>query len=455
MAADMVIKNGFLVMAGEGIVQASLAISEGKVTGIFDPAYALPSREEIDATGLYVFPGVVQPHAHLGRGPEMPDFATETRSAVIGGVTTTMVFHRSASNYGTDLQSTIGKANRLSHQDFAYHLQIMSEEQVANIPRYLKEFGISSFKFNMGYKGEEAQAKDIFELNDGLLYEAMEAIGRIKGLVACVHAENSELIAYNTAKLRREGRNDLVAWAESRPVHAEAESIGRALYFSRLTCCPLYIAHMTTAEGLCLIREHRKLGGAPVYVETCPQYLTHHMHSSVGLKGRFIPPLRTEKDNEALWQGLASGDIDTIGIDQGTRKVEPETVNIWERLTTPREAVTSLPMLITEGYHKRGLKLERIAALTSANAASIFNLCPRKGSLRIGSDADLAIVDINREKKVTSELIQSASEFSIYEGWTLKGWPVTTICRGRVAMRDGQPVSEPGWGQYLTRPPLR
>lgn len=453
MAADMVIKNGFLVMPGDGIVKASLAVNEGKVAGIFDHSSPLPAKAEIDATGLYIFPGVVQPHAHLGKGAEMEDFATETRSAVIGGVTTTMVFHRATSNYGSDFQRTISKAAQLSHMDFSYHLQIMSEEQMANIPRYLKEFGISSFKFNMGYKGKEAKEKDIFELSDGLMYEAWAEIGRMKGLVACIHAENSEIIAYNTAKLRRQGRNDLIAWAESRPVHAEAESIGRALYFSRLTGCPLYIAHMTTAEGLRLIREHRKNGGAAVFIETCPQYLTHHMHSPVGLKGRFIPPLRTEGDNEALWQGLASGDIDTIGIDQGTRKVEPESVGIWERKTSPREAVTALPVLITEGFHKRGLKLERIAALTSANPAAIFNLYPCKGALQVGSDADIAIVDINREKKVTREMIQSASDFSIYEGWSLKGWPVTTICRGRVAMRDGEPVSEPGWGKFIARRP--
>jgi dihydropyrimidinase len=383
----------------------------------------------------------------------MADFAMETRSAVIGGVTTTIVFHRATSNYGSDFQNAISKAARLSHMDFSYHLQIMSEEQIANIPRYLNEFGISSFKFNMGYKGKEAEEKDIFELNDGLLYEGLAEIGRMKGLVACIHAENSELIAFNTAKLRRQGRNDLIAWAESRPVHAEAESIARVLYFSRLTGCPLYIAHMTTAEGLRLIREHRKNGGAAVFIETCPQYLTHHMHSPIGPEGRFIPPLRTEVDNEALWQGLANGDIDTIGIDQGTRKVDSESVSVWERKTSPREAVTALPMLITEGFHKRGLKLDRIAALTSANPAAIFNLYPRKGTLQVGSDADIAIVDINREKMVTREMIQSASDFSIYEGWSLKGWPVITICRGRVAMQDGEPVSEPGWGKFVARRP--
>jgi dihydropyrimidinase len=321
------------------------------------------------------------------------------------------------------------------------------------LPRYLQEFGISSFKFNMGYKGEEAKTKNIAELNDGIMYAAFDRLAGMKGTVACVHAENSEIIAYYSDKFRKTGRDDLKTWSESRPALAEAEAINRSLYLSEQAGCPLYVAHMTTAEGLRLIREQRKKGGAPIFIETCPQYLTHDMNSSLGRIAKFIPPLRTAADTEALWQGLISGEIDTIGIDQNTRTVEPEGVSVWKRKTTPREAVTALPVLITEGLHKRGLSLERIATLTSYNPARIFNLYPRKGALRVGSDADLVIVDINREKRVTKDMIKSASDFSLYEGVLLRGWPVTTVCRGRVIMRDGETVGERGWGEYLERRP--
>ena len=169
MEADLLIKNGFLVMPRVGIVKGALAISGGKITGILGSPAPVKAEKEIDAEGLYVFPGVVQPHAHLGRGDDMEDFDTETRSALIGGVTTTLVFHRAKGDYARDFPATTSKAAGLSHMDFSYHLQIMEDLQIDNIPSYLSRFGISSFKLNMGYKGEEAKGKDIHELNDGLM----------------------------------------------------------------------------------------------------------------------------------------------------------------------------------------------------------------------------------------------------------------------------------------------
>ncbi len=453
MEADLIIKNGFLVMPYVGVRKGDLAVREEKIVAILESASQVKAREEIDATGRYVFPGVVQPHAHLGRADQVEDFATETRSAALGGVTTTLVFHRGTEDYGSELAGMVREAANLAYADFSYHLQIMSDEQIEKMPAYLKEFGISSFKLNLGYKGEEAKDKAILEMNDGLLHAALQRIGTLPGVVACIHAENSEIIAYHTARLKKEGKDDLISWSESRPDYAEAEAVQRTLYLSELTGCPLYIAHLTTDKGLRLVREHRKKGGAAVFAETCPQYLTHHMHSPVGRRGRFIPPLRKEADNEALWQGLAKGDIDTIGIDQGVRKIEPEEVSVWERKTSPREAVTMLPVLITEGFYKRGLTLKRIAEITSANPARIFNLYPRKGTLMVGSDADVTIVDLNQVKKVGKDIIQSFSDFSIYEGWSLQGWPVLTLCRGKVIMRDGQPRGERGYGKYLERQP--
>lgn len=200
-----------------------------------------------------------------------------------------------------------------------------------------------------------------------------------------------------------------------------------------------------------MVREHRRNGVSRVYAEICPQYLTHNMHDDLGRTGKFTPPLRRKDDNDSLWGGLINGDIDTIGVDQVARKVDDESIPIWERSNTPREAATALPVLISEGFHKRGLPLERIAQITSANVARIFNLYPRKGTLGIGSDADFVIVDIHREKKVTKKIIQTFSEFSLYEGWTLKGWPVLTVCRGEVIMAEGEIVGKQGWGNFIAQ----
>lgn len=453
MECDLVVKDGFLVIPEVGVNKATLAIKEGRIVGIYEDPTHLKSKQVFEASGKYVLPGVIQPHAHLGRHEKLEDYAIETSSASIGGVTTIMDYYRGTGDYGEDFLKTKEMASQQVYIDFSSHFQVMSDLQLNNIPRYVEQFGVSSFKFNMGYKGEESKAKGIFELTDGLLYASFSKLGGLKGTVACVHAENSEINVYNIAKLKAQGRDDLKAWSEARPPHSEAESIHRALYFSELTKCPLYVVHTTTREGLRLIGEHRKKDLSTVYVETCPQYLTHRMNDNIGRVGKFIPPLRTEADNEALWQGLISGEIDTIGIDQMARKVDPEEVSIWKRDTSPREAATALPMLISEGLHKRGLTIERIAKITSYNAARIFNLYPKKGTLSVGSDADLTVVDIHLEKKVSKEVIKCFSNFSIFDGWTLKGWPVLTVCRGKVIMRDGEVVGERGWGMFLERRP--
>jgi len=445
MDAALLVKGGNLVIPEVGVMEGSIAIDGGKIVGIYQKEHLPRGKQEIDATGLYIFPGVIQPHAHLGRGDTMADLTTETRSATIGGVTTCLIYHR-----GLDFEDSLKKATLLSHIDFSFHLQIMDEEQLNKIPHYVNAVGITSFKFNMGYKGEEAKDKDLKELNDGLMYEGFKKIATFPGAIACIHAENSEIIAYQTAKLRG-SVDDLAAWSASRPDYAEAEAINRALFFSELTGCPLYIVHMTTALGLKVINEYRKKGKTKVYIETCPQYLTHHEGSPSGRKGKFIPPLRKREDNDALWKGINKGEIDTIGIDQVMRQVEEEEISVWQRKTSPREAVTALPLLITEGFIKRGLPLRDIAKLTALNPAMIFGLYPRKGTIMVGSDADLVLVDLHKEKTVTKELLQSQSNFSLYEGWKLKGWPLITISRGRIIMENHVPLGEPGWGMFLSR----
>ncbi len=450
MELDVIIKNGLLVLPETGITQAALAIKDGRIVGICEDQRSFQAKQIIDAQGNYILPGVVQAHAHLGRLADLEDYATESRSAAVGGVTTLIEFHKQSDDYATNFTERVKLAGARSYVDFSFHFHIGTEEQREKIPTYL-ELGVSSFKFIMTDKGGGEKGEAGY--NDGLLHASLARLQEFAGTTACIHAENKEIIAYYTERLRRQGRDDLRAWSEAHPPCSEAESINRVLYFGAATKCPLYIVHMTTEEGLQLIREHRKKGSSVVYAETCPQYLTHTMDDDIGRTGKFTPPLQAKADNDALWEGLASGDIDAIGVDQITRQVDREDKNIWERSNTPREAATALAVLISEGFHKRGLSMEMIAQVTAANPARIFNLYPRKGSLSVGSDADLAIVDVQREQKVSKELIQSASNFSIYEGWTLKGWPILTMCRGHVVMRDGAIVGDPGWGAFLARRP--
>ena len=450
MDLDLVVRNGLLVIPGTGICRAALAVKDGKIVGICSEDGPLKARKVIDARGNYVLPGVIQPHAHLGKLPQLEDYATETRSAAIGGVTTLMEFYRDWGDYGQIFPERVKLADSQAYVDYSFHFQIMTDEHLEKIPTYVN-LGISSFKFIMTNRGEQSGGKGPSEYNDGLLYATLAKLRDIPGAVACIHAENYEIIKYHAERLRRLGRDDLQAWSESRPPYSESESINRALYFGRITQCPLYIVHMTTKEGLQLVREHRRNGFSRVYAETCPQYLTHDVQDSLGRTGKFTPPLQTKADNEAFWDGVKNGDVDTLGVDLVARKPDPEEMNIWERTNTPREAATALSVLISEGFHKRGLDMERIARITSYNAARIFNLYPAKGTLGIGSDADFVIVDVNREKKVTKDIIQSFSDFSVYEGWTLKGWPIMTVCRGQVVMAEGEIVGGKGWGNFVAQ----
>jgi len=452
MAFDLLVKDGLLVIPEAGIHKATLAIKGEKIVGIFENADCLEAEKVVQAEGHYVMPGIVQPHAHLGRLEKLEDYASETASAAIGGVTTTLIFHRDTGDYDLQLPEVIRTAARKAYTDFSLHLQVMSDRHVEKIPLYLEKYGISSYKFNMGYRGRESVKKGIIELNDGVMLAAFSNLSKMGKVVACIHAENSEINAYNTAKHRQAGHSGLSTWLEARPSISEAEGIHRALYFGGLTRCPLYFAHMTTRAGLELIREHRRQGLSPVYIETCPQYLTHDIDCGLGETAKFIPPLRTSADREALWQGLVHEDIDAIGVDQITRKMDPADVGIWERSTAPRESATLLPVLISEGHHRRGLSLESIARLTSYNPARIFNLYPKKGTLSVGSDADIVLVDIHQEKKVTPDIIRSASDYSVYDGWVLKGWPVLTLCRGKTIIQEGRIVADGrGWGAYISR----
>lgn len=278
---DLVVKNGLLVIPEAGIIRAVLAINDGEIIGIYDNSNCLNAKKVIDAKGNFVLPGIIQPHAHLGRINELEDYLSETRSAAMGGVTTLIEFHRQNEDYSKYFTERVKLASEKAYVDFSWHFHITSDEQRSKIPTYVK-LGISSFKFVMTYKGQESKGKGVSDYNDGLLYESLLTLAGIERTVACIHAENEELITYYTDKQRRKGEDSLFAWSVGHPSYSEAESIHRVLYFSEITKCPLYIVHITTKEGLRHIREHNSKRISMVYAETCPHYLTHNMNASVG-----------------------------------------------------------------------------------------------------------------------------------------------------------------------------
>ncbi len=242
MRLDCIVKNGNLVIPNEGIIEGSIGIKDEKIMVLSKTLDSMTAKEVIDAQGNYVLPGVIEPHVHFGLGSQLDeDFFTETRSAATGGVSTILTYYRQIAPYEEvfDEIKTLGEER--SCIDFSVHLGISSEEHINNIPNYVDEFGVTSFKFLMAYKGEDAKRMGSAEMTDGILYDALSIIKDLKGVLPCIHAENIELIWSIRKKLIDQGRSDPAAWAESRPDFTESEYVRRALFLTRThRLSPLY-----------------------------------------------------------------------------------------------------------------------------------------------------------------------------------------------------------------------
>jgi len=456
MRVDLLVDNGMLVIPKVGIMRGCLGISGEKIVGIYDSPRGINAREAIDAHGHFILPGLVDPHVHYGyKGNLEGHFRTETASASLGGITTVLLFYRDILNPVSlyeNIPDVKGIGEKNSFIDFSLRLLLITRNQLKNIEKYVREDGITSFKFYMVYKGEDARSIGLIgnETDDGFLYEAFSSLSRLPGVIACVHAENSEIIQSLIKKHKEAGREGLPAWSWCRPNFTESESISRVLTFAEALDCPVYIVHLSTREGLEVVRQF-KPRYKKLFVETCPHYLTLTKEAPLGSLGKVNPPLRDIEDQEALWRGIANGFIDTIGSDHCPFTKEDKPDSIWEARTGFPGSATILPILLSEGVHKKRISLERVVEMTSFNPSRIFNLFPRKGTIQVGSDADLCIVDLDLSKKVDPRLLHGVSDFSVYDGWTLKGWPVLTMVRGKAVMRDGEIVGSRGHGRFITR----
>lgn len=447
---DLLIRGGNVVLPDVGVTSIDLGISDGRIAAHLAPGTPASAKEVIDVAGEVVLPGVFDPHVHLSYGAP-DDVFTETRSAALGGVTTVNSYLRRPSNFLDALPEIQRSWNQLACIDFTISLAITEWRNVAELTRYSKELGVSTFKFFTYYYGDFAHEAGAVEADDALLDALVRSSAELPGSVVCVHAENGAIIGRLQPQVRKSGRQDLAAYAEARPAVAEAESINRSAFFASRAGCPLYVVHISSAEGL---REARrqKAQTPGMRLETCPQYLMLSVESPLGTMGKVNPPLRSIADNDALWDGLRDGTIDTVGTDHIAWDRELKSGDIWKAKGSFPGLATMLPILLSEGYHKRGLSLERIVQLTSTNAAQVFGLYPRKGTLLVGSDADLVVCNLNEERSVDPTRLGSRVDYSPYAGLRLKGWPWVTVSRGQVVVRNGEFVGEAGHGRYIARP---
>jgi dihydroorotase-like cyclic amidohydrolase len=459
MQCDLLIRGGRAISPGTDGVPADIAIRNGKILGVLAPGSGVNAGEVLDASGLVIFPGVIDVHLHLGHGkdiarPRVPeDAARETAAAAAGGVTTFVPYLMATELFEAIFEDVVSVTQAGARIDFSYHFIISTEAQLASVPRYVRELGVPSFKIFMNNRGGEGKRLGLPDIDDGFLFRLCEAAAEQGGLV-CPHPENIEAAWVLRDRLMAQdpdGCGGLAAWNASRPPFLEADAVQRAGLFARQTGARLYIVHTSSRLALEEGRRARE-AGTRITIETCPHYLTHSIEWARGDIGKINPPLRERSDCEALWAGIVDGVIDTVATDHIHRDLSSKDGGIWKASPGCPGIDTLLPVLLSEGHHKRKLPLGRIAALAAQAPAAAMGLSHRKGRIAVGLDADLAIVDIEGEFTPRRDHLHSSAGYSIYEGVPLRGRVRHTLVGGRFVLRDHGLVADAvGTGRFIPR----
>jgi dihydropyrimidinase len=449
MLFDRLIRNGIVVDPAIGEIPLDIGIVEGKIAALMAPGVELAAREVTEASGRHVFPGLIDAHVHFGFGEPVTEYTTETVYAAQGGFTTVLGYFLNNEPYGGVFERELALAEPRAHVDFGFHFSTASEAHIDELDEYVREYGVTSFKYFMNFKGEEGRYLGLDGTDDGYLYALLEKAASLGDVTIVLHTENIELVNRFRREAQAAGKNTLRDWCLSKPAFTEAESCVRAMMFAEHLGAKIYIPHLSSRMALDEVRRWRDRYDN-IFVETCPHYLTHTLDSDIGGIGKANPPFRTADDVDALWEGLADGSIDVVASDHVPRKRATKEKPIWQASQGFPGTATILPVLLDQGYHQGRLSLTRIAELLCLAPAAIFGL-PDKGRIAMGMDADLTLVDLERDRVVRAEELGSYSDYSLYDGWSFKGWPVETIVRGLPVMRDGVIVGPGGHGRYLPR----
>ena len=455
---DLRLTGGNVLLPGAEFHDVDILVRDGRIAALAAPGSGPEATETVSLTGLTVLPGACDVHVHLGHGSDISrprvasDAASETGAAAIGGVSTIIPYVMSPDPYVDvleELQSITAAGARV---DFGFHFVIATDKQLAELPVLIAQ-GAPTAKLFMNIRGDEGKRLGLPGTDDGFLFRLLECLHDHGGML-CPHPENIEVawvLRDRVVADDPEGHGGLATWNATRPGFVEADALQRACYFGRITDTPVYGVHTSSAEALSAAVTQRN-AGAQVTIETCVHYLTHDTSSDVGAIGKVNPPLRTPEDREALWRGIADGEIDTVATDHIHRPVTSKDGGIWKAQPGFPGLDAFLPALFTEGHTRRGIPLARLAEMVTANPARAMGLMPRKGQIVPGADADFAILDMKAPWVVEKSSLATDAGYSIYEGHEMSCQVRHTLVRGRFAVRDGTLQSDAiGTGRFLAR----
>jgi dihydropyrimidinase len=453
---DLVVRGGTVATEGSS-GECDLGVLDGKVVQMGGP---LRGKKEIDASGALVLPGGVDMHVHLsplsppvaGVPAWVEDFGSGSRAAIAGGVTTVgnMTFPWAGQSPRQAVARDLAVAEREAAVDYVLHavLKDPSPEALAELPKLAAD-GHTSLKLFM--------TMPVFESRIDEAISAIKIAGQ-NGMLTLLHCEDGALVRFVSEDLVAQGRGGMASYGASSPGFAERTAVEKAVAICAATRSPIYIVHLSSRTALDSARRGRA-DGLPVFVETRPMYLyltSKLLEEPQGGKYVGSPPLREPGDVEAIWAGLADGSIHTLGSDHApwllADKTEP-SLDVISARQGVAELETLMPMLFSEGVRTGRISLNRFVSLTSTNAARLFGLYPRKGTVSVGSDADLVVLDPQLRRQIDGRSMQSKAGYSVHDGREVFGWPRFTVSRGEVVLADGEVTALPGRGQWLRRGP--
>lgn len=446
MIPDLLI-HGATVVKPTGLFRVNVGISRGKIAMLSSPSVEIEARRRLDATGMLLLPGLVDPHVHAGYGePERETITAVSKAAAAGGVTTIM-------DQPLSKPSTVTR-ERLSAKKGAFENGSVVDFALWGglVPGHIEDLGDMMEEGAQAFKAFMCRCSNYPMSPDGVLLRGMRRLGELGGLVG-VHAENDTLIQDLLDEFLRQGKRDERAFLDSHPVYSELEAIKRFIFLGELVpACKCHLLHVSIPEGVLEVQEARRRGVTNISVETCPQYLALNEDDLLEIGGvaKCDPPVRSRESVERLWELVIEGAVDMIVSDHSPHPTEKKTQE--KDFASVPEGVTGvqtlLPVVVTEGL-KRGLSWPKLVSLVSTNPAKRFGLCGRKGDIEVGFDADLVVFNPRETWTLREDDLFYANRHSPFVGRTFTGKVVETLVRGETVYADGRITVDPGFGQFL------